>query len=123
VAAVAKPKTDDILSALGAAQPAMEAKLGADSCIACTRIAVDTLRAFGVRARPLAVEVVIHNADAAAHIERGEPETADRDPSRSTGSSTSRSARPVAPNTASSSARASSAHCRGTSRRPAARSR
>jgi hypothetical protein len=80
VAAVAKAKTDDILKALGAAQPAMEATLGADSCIACTRIAVDTFRAFGVRAKPLAVEVVIRNAAAAAHIERGEPEAIEHDP-------------------------------------------
>jgi hypothetical protein len=77
---VARPKTEDILMALGAEQPAMVAALGADSCIACTRIAVDTLRTFGVRAKPLAVEVVIHNADAAAHIERGEPEAAQHDP-------------------------------------------
>jgi hypothetical protein len=80
VAAVAKPKTDDILKALGAEQPAMVAALGADSCIACTRIAVDTLRAFSVRAKPLAVEVVIHNAEAAAHIERGQPDAIEHDP-------------------------------------------
>jgi hypothetical protein len=71
---VAKRNADDILLALGAEQPAMVAALGTDSCIACTRIAVDTLREFGVRAQPLAVEVTVHNAAAAAHIERGEPE-------------------------------------------------
>jgi hypothetical protein len=40
---------------------------------------VNTLRAFDVRAKPLAVEVVIHNAAAAAQIERGEPEAVEHD--------------------------------------------
>jgi hypothetical protein len=69
-AAVAKPKIDDLLMAIGAEQPAMVATLGADSCIACTRIAVDTLRQLGVRAQPLAVEVIVYNAAAAAHVDR-----------------------------------------------------
>ena len=33
-----------------------------DSRIMCTRIAVDTLREFGVQAQPLAVAVQVHNA-------------------------------------------------------------
>ena len=54
--------------------------LGVDSCIACTRIAVDTLREFGVRAQPVAVQVNIHYATAAAHITDGTPEAIADDP-------------------------------------------
>lgn len=39
-----------------------------DSCIASTRVAVEVLRHFGVRAYPLAVTAMVFNASFAAHL-------------------------------------------------------
>lgn len=66
-----KPTTDEAVWALGYAQPAIQAKFGANACIVATRVAVEVLRHHGVRVEPLAVQVDIYNPAYVENVERG----------------------------------------------------
>jgi hypothetical protein len=50
---------DEIVWALGFAQPEMKRRFGANACIVATRVAVEVLHACNIRAEPLAVHVEV----------------------------------------------------------------
>lgn len=61
-----------VLDALvDAARPVIRTEFRADSCIASTRIGIDALAYFGIRAVELPVSVLVFNADAAALVSAG----------------------------------------------------
>jgi hypothetical protein len=63
---------DDVLDALvGVARPIILSEFRKDSCIASTRVAIDALAYFGVKAEPLPVIATIFNAEAAAILNGG----------------------------------------------------
>lgn len=72
-----RPRTDDVVWALGFVQPAMRATFGANACIVATRVAVEVLRHSGVRVQPLAVHVDVFNPP---YVERAQ--AGDDDPLR-----------------------------------------
>ena len=73
-------KVDEVVSALGFAQPEMKRCFGANACIVATRVAVEVLRACNIRAQPLPVHVEVFNAAAAAHVEAGRSHLVKSDP-------------------------------------------
>lgn len=75
-----RPGTDAIVRALGFIQRPIQAEYGPSACILATRVAVDVLRAHGVRVQPVAVHVEVFNPAYVEHIERGEHEAIETDP-------------------------------------------
>lgn len=75
-----RPGTDEIVWALGFVQRPIQAQYGPSACILTTRVAVDVLRAYGVRVQPVAAHVEVFNPAYVGHVERGEPEAAETDP-------------------------------------------
>ena len=66
-----KLSTEEIVFAIGFAQPAIRAQFGANACIVGTRVAVEVLRHYELRAEPMAVQVQVYNPAYVESVERG----------------------------------------------------